>query len=114
MRSATADKHLERLKLIVDGQEFAEEDAIASSWKRSAVDLGVDPESNEAPRILSPGELKDHSERARELSFIAHRELDQLFRVSRSAGYVVLLSNRQGILIDHRVDEPPTSRTRAW
>src|SRR4029077_6815879 len=60
------------------------------------------------------GELKDHRERAKGITFTAREELDQLFRISSPAGYVALLSNAHGIVVDHRVEEAPSSRFANW
>jgi AraC-like DNA-binding protein len=109
-----AYQHLERVQAAVEGDGAGAEGSIAASWKRSAIDFGVDPASNDSPRILTTAELKDHRERATGLIVTAREELDQLFRISRPAGYVVLLSNERGVVIDHRVDETPSSRFANW
>jgi AraC-like DNA-binding protein len=109
-----ADQHLDRVQAVVEGDTASAEGPIAASWKRSAIDFGVDPASNDAPRILTAGELKDHQERAQGIIFTAREELDQLFRISRPAGYVVLMSNEHGVVVDHRVEEEPSSRYANW
>lgn len=97
--------HLDRVQRVVEGGRTGVEGSISASWKRSAIDFGVDPASNESPKILTTAELKDHREKARELISTAGEELDQLFRISSPAGYVVLMSNDDGIVVDHRVAE---------
>jgi AraC-like DNA-binding protein len=114
MLAERANEHLDRVQAVVEGNGACADDSIAASWKRSAADFGVDPESNDSPRILTPGELKGHQERAKGLTATAHEELDQLYRIACPAGYVVLMSNEQGIVIDHRVEEVPSSRSANW
>ena len=63
---------------------------ISTSWQRSANEYGVDPANSRAPRILTLGELKDFREPLDELVFSARKEIDQLYRVVREAGYTVL------------------------
>jgi len=109
-----ANQHLDRVQAVVEGNGTCAKGSVAASWKRSAIDLGVDPASNESPRILTTGELKDHRERAKGIIFTAREELDQLFRISGPAGYVTLMSNEHGVVIDHRVDEAPSSRFANW
>jgi AraC-like DNA-binding protein len=109
-----ANQHLERVQATVEGDAAGAEGSISASWKRSAIDFGVDPASTDSPRILTSAELKDHRERATGLIFTAREELDQLFRISWPAGYVVLLSNAHGVVIDHRVAEAPSSRFANW
>lgn len=106
--------HLDRVLAAVENNDAGAEDSISASWKRSAIDFGVDPASNDAPRILTAEELKDHRERARGLTSTAREELDQLFRISRPAGYVALISNEHGVVIDHRVEEEPSARSADW
>jgi AraC-like DNA-binding protein len=108
------NQHLERVQAAVEGNGTCEEGSIAASWKRSAIDFGVDPASNDSPRILTTAELKDHRERATGLILSAREELDQLFRISWPAGYVVLMSNERGVVIDHRLEEAPSSRLANW
>jgi AraC-like DNA-binding protein len=109
-----ANQHLDRVQAVVEDNGTCAEGSIAASWKRSAIDFGVNPASDDSPRILTTGELKDHRESAKGIIFTAQEELDQLFRISRSAGYVVLMSNEQGVVIDHRVEEAPSSRLANW
>src|SRR5205823_11869813 len=63
---------------------------VSSSWQRSATKYGVDPADNKAPRILTSGELKHVREPLDKLIFSAQEEIDQLYKVVREAGYVVL------------------------
>ncbi len=114
MLAKRASRHLERVQAVVEGNGTCAEGAIAASWKRSAIDFGVDPASNDSPRILTTAELKDHRERAEAITFTAREELDQLYRISGPAGYVVLMSNERGVVIDHRVDEAPSPRIANW
>ncbi len=114
MRKDRGNHHLDRVQAVLEGGGTRAEDAISASWKRSAIEFGVDPASNEVPRILTVGELKDHQEKAQGLAFTAREELDQLFRISRPAGYVALMSNAHGVVIDHRVEEEPSPRRAGW
>jgi len=108
------NQHLERVQAAVEDNGTCAEGSISASWKRSAIDFGVDPASNDLPRILTAAELKGHRERATGLIVTAREDLDQLFRISWPAGYVVLMSNEHGVVIDHRVDEAPSSRFANW
>lgn len=108
------NEHLDRVQAVLEGNGRYAEGSISASWKRSANDFGVDPASNDAPRILTPEELRGHRERAQEITLTAREELDQLFRISRLAGYVALMSDEHGVVIDHRVKEEPSSRFAEW
>src|SRR5437899_2249817 len=65
--------------------------AVSSSWQRSAKKHGLDPLDSNAPRILTPSELKHLREPLDKLIFSAQDEMDELYKVVREAGYTVLL-----------------------
>lgn len=109
-----ANQHLDCVQAVIEGNSTCAEGTIATSWKRSAIDFGVDPASNDSPRILTTEELKDHRETANGLIFTAREELDHLFRISSPAGYVVLMSNERGVVIDHRLEKAPSLRFANW
>ena len=87
---------------------------ISSSWQRSAKKHGVDPVDSQAPRILTPGELKHFREPLEELIFTAQEELDQLYEVVREAGYTVLLCDSSGVAVEHRGENAQASRFEYW
>jgi transcriptional regulator of acetoin/glycerol metabolism/AraC-like DNA-binding protein len=87
---------------------------VSSSWRRSANKYGVDPVDSEAPRILTPGELKDFRERLDQLIFSAQEEIDQLYKVVREAGYTVLFCDSSGVAVEHRGEDTQASRFQYW
>jgi transcriptional regulator of acetoin/glycerol metabolism len=87
---------------------------VSSSWQRSANKYGVDPVHSEAPRIVTPGELKDFREPLDRLIFSAQEELDQLYKVVRDAGYTVLFCDRSGVAVEHRGEHAHASRFEYW
>jgi transcriptional regulator of acetoin/glycerol metabolism len=87
---------------------------ISSSWQRSANEYGVDPDDSKAPRILTPGELKNIRGPLEKLIFTAQEELDQLYKVVREAGYTVLLCDSSGVAVEHRGDQAQASRFEYW
>jgi transcriptional regulator of acetoin/glycerol metabolism len=87
---------------------------ISSSWQRSANKHGVDPDDSKAPRILTPGELKNFRGPLEELIFTAQEELDQLYKVVGEAGYTVLLCDSSGVAVEHRGEQALASRFEYW
>ena len=87
---------------------------VSASWRRSATEHGVDPLNSEAPRILSPHELKDFREPVDELISSAQDEIDRLYHVVREAGYTVLFCDTAGVAVEHRGDNADASRFRYW
>jgi transcriptional regulator of acetoin/glycerol metabolism len=89
-------------------------EAVSSSWQRSATKYGVDPVGNQAPRILTSGELKDFREPLDELVFSAQEDIDQLYTVVREAGYVVLFCDSSGVAVDHRGENTRACAFEYW
>ena len=87
---------------------------VSSSWQRSANEFGVDPESSEAPRILTSHELGQLREPLDRLIFSAQEEIDRLYKVVREAGYTLLFCDTAGIAVEHRGDETDASRFKYW
>jgi transcriptional regulator of acetoin/glycerol metabolism len=87
---------------------------ISSSWQRSANKHGVDPDDSKAPRILTPGELKNFRGPLEKLIFTAQEELDQLYKVVREAGYTVLLCDSSGVAVEHRGEQAQASFFEYW
>jgi transcriptional regulator of acetoin/glycerol metabolism len=107
--------HAEQVYLVAEG-DAAElgVDRIASSWQRSANRHGVDPDSTEAPRILTSGELKGLREPLERLILSAQEEIDRLYKVVREAGYTLLLCDTAGVAVEHRGDDADASRFKYW
>ena len=80
-------------------------DEIANSWQRSITRYGIDPESKEAPRILTSGELTLLREPLDRLIFSAQEEIDRLYKVVREAGYTILFCDTAGVAVEHRGDD---------
>jgi AraC-like DNA-binding protein len=87
---------------------------VSTSWQRSANKHGVDPDSSEAPRILTSHELKELREPLDQLIFSAQEQIDRLYKLVREAGYTLLFCDTAGIVVEHRGDEADASRFRYW
>src|SRR5262249_61748815 len=85
-------------------------DEVSTSWKRSANNHRVNPDSSEAPRILMSHELKELREPLDQLILSAQEEIDRLYKVVREAGYTLLFCNTAGVAVEHPVDESDASR----
>ena len=87
---------------------------VSSSWQRSATKHRVDPVDNTAPRILASGELKHSREPLDKLIFSAQEDIDQLYKVVREAGYVVLLCDSSGVALEHRGEDAHARTFEYW
>src|ERR1700757_2871460 len=88
--------------------------AVSSSWQRSARKHGLDPLDSKAPRILTSAELKHFREPLDKLISSAQEELDELYKVVREAGYVVLLCDSSGVAVAHRGEDALASQFQYW
>jgi AraC-like DNA-binding protein len=108
-------RHTEQVSLVAQGrtpEPVIEE--VSPSWRRSANQHGVDPDSGEAPRILTSREVSELREPLDSLVFNAQEELDRLYKVVREAGYTILFCDNAGVAVDHRGDNADASRFRYW
>src|SRR5215471_2676015 len=87
---------------------------VSSSWQRSANKHAVDPDSIQAPRILTSRELDELREPLHELILSAQEEIDRLYKVVRDAGYTLLFCDAEGVAVEHRGDDADASRFRYW
>src|SRR5262249_52426410 len=87
---------------------------ISSSWQRSAAKSGADPVDTKAPRILTFGELKYSREPLDALIFSAEEDIDQLYKVVREAGYVVLFCDSSGVAVEHRGEDAHARSFEYW
>ena len=108
-------KHVDYVHFVVEGRQAEPATAEASgSWKRSAHLHQVDPDSREAPRILTSREVGELRAPLDQLIFSAQDELDHLYKLVREAGYTLLFCDNAGVAVEHRGDEADASRFRYW
>ena len=108
-------RHADHVHLIAEGQtSVGGIEEVSDSWQRSAKKHGIDPESAQAPRILTPYELKELREPIDKLIFSAQEEIDRLYKVVRDAGYTVLFCDTTGAAVEHRGEETDASQFKYW
>src|ERR1700757_3020965 len=111
----TPGRHAEGVYLVAqEGTRLQGTDEVFTSWKRSANKHGVNPDSGEAPRILSSHELSQIREPLDQLILSAQEEIDRLYKVVREAGYTLLFCDTAGVAVEHRGDESGGSRFKYW
>ena len=107
--------HAEHVLLVARGDTSASGvEEVSTSWQRSANQHGVDPDSKEAPRILTSHEIKQLQEPLGALIFSAQEEIDRLYKLVREAGYTLLFCDTAGVAVEHRGDETDASRFKYW
>src|SRR5271167_4006593 len=108
-------RHAEHVFLVAQGDIPAGGiEEVSTSWQRSANEYGLNPDSSEAPRILTSDELKELREPLDQLIFSAQEEIDRLYQLVREAGYTLLFCDTAGVAVEHRGDEADASRFKYW
>ena len=108
-------QHAEHVFLVAQGDTPSGRiEEVSTSWRRSANEHGVNPDSGEAPRILTSEELNQLREPLDQLIFSAQEEIDRLYKVVREAGYTLLFCDTAGVAVEHRGDEADASRFKYW
>src|SRR5881296_3091596 len=105
---------LDRMESLLDSGVQSNRGQVFQSWRRSAIDHHINPDSRVSPHIITESELKTSREPLDNIIFQAQEEMDRLYAIVRHAGYVVLLCNTQGIAIHHRGNETMSDRFRYW
>ncbi|WP_076997554.1 sigma-54-dependent Fis family transcriptional regulator [Variovorax sp. KK3] len=77
---------------------------IRSSWQRCVHEHGLDPTRMQEARILPWAELREHQERLEDFTQIARHGLTALYQQVAGTGYVVLLTDAQGVTVDYPGD----------
>ncbi len=107
--------HTEHVFLVAQGDSLAGPiEEVSTSWRRSANQYRVNPDSSEAPRILTSDELRQLREPLDRLIFSAQEEIDRLYKVVREAGYTLLLCDTAGVAVENRGEEADASRFKYW
>ena len=108
-------RHAEHVYVVAQGATPGRGVAeVSTSWQRSANKYRVNPDSSEAPRILTSHELKELREPLDKLIFSAQEEIDRLYKVVREAGYTILFCDTAGVAVEHRGDDADASRFKYW
>jgi transcriptional regulator of acetoin/glycerol metabolism len=79
--------------------------AIASSWKRCAVDYSMDPgRQHYAPTVIDTMTLAQRREQYADLIRIASAEIDWLYEYLAESGYALVLSDASGVVLYEKTD----------
>lgn len=88
--------------------------ALAASWRRSMLKHGLDPSDRRRPERLSDAEIAQRRGQMQVFLDVAAPQLDQLYTLVCLSGCNVLLTDAQGIVLDHRVADGDAAQFRDW
>lgn len=95
--------HIKKMESVVFGRQQdlqLNENPITLSWVRSLKDFELDPGKLSPTRILTNHELNLHRESREAFLRISRAGLERLFQQVYASGYMVLLTDHEGVTID--------------
>lgn len=101
---STVIAHSKRICDLLKDRGATARSALAASWSRSLVQHGLDPERPRAPHQLGFDEFRQAWAQGAPMVHSARETLDRLFLSVRDMGCCIVLSNRDGVILDRRVD----------
>lgn len=90
---------IERTSRHVKG--VADDDIITRSWTRCVTDHGLDPSHTQPARVLEAAGLREHQEQLESFLRVARAGMEQLYKRVSPLGYVLLLTDAQGVAVDY-------------
>ena len=99
MDSARA-AHIDELVRVSAGIRSARDPIIESSWRRCVADHKLDPTVGREPHILPQERLREHRDAMDEFLRMARFGLEALYRQVAGMGYVLLLTDSNGVTVD--------------
>ena len=106
--------HVEKVIEATESNSGAARSRLVASWRRSIDKHGLDPGHRAEVQRLGDRQLADHRDRAGDLLSIARPQMDQLFRLVGQSGCTVLLTNADGVVLDHRCTAGDAQVFRSW
>ncbi len=76
------------------------DDMITRSWTRCVSEHGLDPTRAQPARVLDNWQLREHQEQIESFLRVARAGMEQLYKRVSPLGYVLLLTDAQGITVD--------------
>ncbi len=92
--------HIEEVERVAMGGQSARDALVQDSWKRCVEKHGLDPAKMREAYIVPESELREHQERMEQLIRTARFGLEALHQQVAGLGYVLLLSDAEGITVD--------------
>ncbi len=93
--------HVAEIERVLDGGATGRDDLVSASWKRCVEIYGMDPARRDPARVVTESELRHHRRQSERLIAAARSGLQMLFRQVAGQNYVLLLTDAQGVCVDH-------------
>ncbi len=107
-------KHAEKVLASVECKQSAARSRIVASWSRSALHYGLDPSLRRSQEVETLSELSTRREKSDLLLHVAGKQLDQLFNLVGASGCSVVLTDREGYILDQRSRSAESHDFAGW
>ncbi|CZF83332.1 sigma-54-dependent Fis family transcriptional regulator [Grimontia marina] len=97
-------EHIKEVQSVIEGSQTSRDDVIATSWTRCIDDYHLDPVVMQEAYIVPHTQLKEHRERLDKLIRTAKYGLDALYHQVADHGYVLMLTDAEGVTVDYQGD----------
>lgn len=111
--STAQTEHIRELIRVAEGDPTERDPLIRESWRRCVGYHGLDPAVMRPAVIVEDRRLREHRDAMEELLRTARFGVEALYRHVTGLGYVVLLTDHQGITVDYIGDESTTDYLRS-
>jgi transcriptional regulator of acetoin/glycerol metabolism len=111
--SSAQSDHINELIRVAEGDPTERDPLILESWRRCVGYHGLDPAVMRPAVIVEDRRLREHRDAMEELLRTARFGVEALYRHVTGLGYVVLLTDHQGITVDYIGDESTTDYLRS-
>ena len=106
--------HCEHVRRTVDSGSAAAKSRLAASWRRSSVLHGLDPASTETICAEERTAIRQRRDRLGRFVDIAQPNLDHLFSLVGMSGCGVVLTDSDGVVLDHRYAPGDVTSFQNW
>lgn len=105
MNETVIARHIKDVAAVVNGSVITNphdpESVVHKSWLRCTNDYGLDPARRQPAQIVDDRCLREHREQIEEFMVAARGGMEQLYKRMLPLGYVLLLTDAEGIAVDY-------------
>lgn len=106
--------HVDAVIASVQSKSAAARSRLAASWRRSMLSHGLDPSRQEQQDFLSTSDVAQRRDALGRVVEIAAPKLDQLFELVGSSGCGIVLTDGDGVVVDHRFSDADVPVFQGW
>ncbi len=106
--------HRDRVLETIGSASAAAKSRLAASWRRSSVLHGLDPASRAINEAEESGVIRQRRERLGRFVDLAQPNLDRLFSLVGKSGCGVVMTDTDGVVLDHRYAPSDVSSFESW